>query len=215
MTGVVHFESFLAAAVLLTLTPGNDTIFILSKSIAQGRRAGIVSALGIGLGCAFHTMLAAFGLSVVIAESMMIFNALKFAGAAYIFFVAYKMMRNKAGLPGAMASGSGPGAPSGYRDLFRDAFLTNALNPKVAIFFLAFIPQFVAPEARGSSVPFLILGGTFLTTGTLWCIVLALFSSHISSKLKNNDRAAETINKVCGAALVALGIRVALTEMTL
>ncbi|MDR1977624.1 MAG: LysE family translocator, partial [Synergistaceae bacterium] len=101
-----------------------------------------------------------------------------------------------------------------YRELFRDAFLTNVLNPKVAIFFLAFIPQFVAPEARGSFAPFLILGGTFITTGTFWCVILALFSSHIFSKLKNNGKMSEAINKICGAALVALGIKVALAEMS-
>ena len=185
MTGINHFETFLMAGVLLNLTPGNDTIFILTKSIGQGRKAGIISALGVGTGCLVHTTLAAFGLSVIISKSILLFNIIKYAGAAYLLFVGYKMLTDKTRLnTGDIAMTK----RTDYLKIYRDGIFTNVLNPKVALFFIAFLPQFIDPTIKNAVLPFLILGITFITTGTIWCLTLATFASGIFAKLKENKK---------------------------
>ena len=209
MTGIVHFETFLLAGILLNLTPGNDTIFILVKSIGQGKKAGIVSALGIATGGIGHTTLAAFGLSVIIAKSILLFNIIKYLGAAYLLYMGYQMLTNKTPLN---TDESIETRSADYLKIYRDGFLTNILNPKVALFFIAFLPQFIDPTYRHTVVPFLLLGATFITTGTIWCMILALFASGIFAKLKSNRNVSSFINKLCGITLVALGIKIALTD---
>lgn len=210
MPGIIHFETFLAAGILLNLTPGNDTIFILSKSIAQGKKAGIVSALGIGAGCLVHTSLASVGLSLIIARSLLVFEFIKYAGALYLLYMGYRMFTKKAALikDGQATENS----QVNYAKIFRDAMLTNILNPKVALFFIAFLPQFIDPAFRHNVLPFATLGLTFVITGTLWCTLLAIFAAAIFAKLKTNPSASAYINRVCGLMLVALGIKVALTN---
>jgi RhtB (resistance to homoserine/threonine) family protein len=209
MTGIVHFETFLLAGILLNLTPGNDTIFILVKSIGQGEKAGIVSALGIATGSIGHTMLAAFGLSVIIAKSILLFNIIKYLGAAYLLYMGYQMLTNKTPLN---TDGNIETRSADYLKIYRDGFLTNILNPKVALFFIAFLPQFIDPTFRSTVVPFLLLGATFITTGTIWCMILALFASGIFAKLKSNRKVSSFINKLCGITMIGLGIKVALTN---
>jgi RhtB (resistance to homoserine/threonine) family protein len=209
MTGIVHFETFLLAGILLNLTPGNDTIFILVKSIGQGKKAGIVSTLGIATGGIGHTMLAAFGLSVIIAKSILLFNIIKYLGAAYLLYMGYQMLTNKTPLATDEIIES---KSANYRKIYRDGFLTNILNPKVALFFIAFLPQFIDPTFRNTVVPFLLLGATFITTGTIWCIILALFASGIFGRLKSNRMVSALISKLCGITLVGLGIKIALTD---
>jgi threonine/homoserine/homoserine lactone efflux protein len=209
MAEIINFRTFLAAGILLNLTPGNDTVFILSKSMAQGRLAGIVSALGISSGCLIHTAAAAMGLSAVISKSITLFSAVKYAGAAYMLYVGWKMIHDKTGAEAAISPRS---ERARYLEIYRDGLLTNVLNPKVALFFLAFLPQFVAPGTRGAFLPFLILGFVFAATGTIWGFVLVASSSFISERLKNNAAASMAINKLCGAILIGLGIKVALTE---
>lgn len=209
MTGIIHFETFLLTGILLNLTPGNDTIFILSKSIGQGRKAGIVSTLGIGTGNIVHTILAAFGLSLIIAKSIFLFNTIKFIGAGYLIYLGYKMLTDKSQLN---TDGIEPARKVNYWKIFRDGIVTNVLNPKVALFYIAFLPQFIDPSLKSTILPFLLLGTTFITTGTIWCFILAIFASTIFRKLKQNKKVSRFINKVCGTALIGLGIKVALTE---
>lgn len=208
MTGIINFEAFLIAGILLNLTPGNDTIFILAKSIGQGKKAGIVSVLGIATGSVVHTLLAAFGLSLIIAQSIVLFNIIKYAGAAYLIYLGYKMLIDKTQLGAQLLSSN---QRINYWKIYRDAILTNVLNPKVALFFIAFLPQFIDPGTKDTMLPFLILGMTFITTGTIWCLCLAFFASFIFTRLKANPKASSYINKVCGVALIALGIKVAVT----
>lgn len=209
MTGIIHFETFLLTGILLNLTPGNDTVFILSKSIAQGRKAGVVSALGIGTGSIVHTIFAAFGLSLIIAKSILLFNIIKYAGAAYLLYIGYKMLTEKSQLKtdDPLQQNS-----ADYWKIYRDGILTNVLNPKVALFFIAFLPQFIDPNIKNTVLPFLVLGTTFITTGTIWCLILAAFASAIFNKLKTNKKVSAYINKICGLAMVGLGIKVALTD---
>ena len=209
MTGIIHFETFLLTGILLNLTPGNDTIYILTKSIGQGKNAGIVSALGIGTGCLVHTILAAFGLSLIIAQSVLLFNIIKYAGAAYLLYMGYKMLVDSSKLTMNQAIMS---ETIDYWRIYRDGIVTNVLNPKVALFFIAFLPQFIDPNLKNTTIPFLALGTTFVTTGTIWCLILAFFASAFFAKLKNNPKIANYINRICGFALIGLGIKVALTD---
>ena len=208
MTGIINFETFVFAGILLNLTPGNDTIFILTKSIGQGKKAGIVSALGIGAGNIVHTTVAALGLSILIAKSPLLFNIIKYAGAAYLFYVGIRMLMDRSQL----AADTSKSLESNYMTIFRDGIVTNVLNPKVSLFFLAFLPQFIDPSATNTVLPFLLLGFTFVTTGTIWCLTLATFSSAIFSGLKNNRKMSTYINRVCGLTLIGLGVKVALTK---
>jgi RhtB (resistance to homoserine/threonine) family protein len=209
MQGIHHFETFLLTGILLNLTPGNDTIFILTKSMAQGKKAGIVSALGIGTGGMVHIVFAALGLSVIIAKSILLFTIIKYAGAAYLLYMGYKMLtdKSKLSLDGFRANNS-----PNFRRIYCDAIITNVLNPKVALFFIAFLPQFIDSAASNSIWPFLILGTTFIFTGTIWCIILAFFASTIFKRLKDNKKASSYLNKACGITLVGLGVKVALTN---
>ncbi|MBC7509985.1 MAG: LysE family translocator [Ferruginibacter sp.] len=209
MTGIIHFETFLLTGILLNLTPGNDTLFILTKSLGQGKKAGIISALGIGTGSIVHTILAAFGLSVIIAKSILVFNIIKYAGAAYLLYIGYKMLTDKRELN----TGDVTERKSvDYLKIYRAAIITNILNPKVALFFIAFLPQFIDPTLNNTIVPFLILGITFITTGMIWCLILATFASAIFIRLKHNKKVSGYISKICGLTLIALGVKVALTH---
>jgi RhtB (resistance to homoserine/threonine) family protein len=208
MTGIIHFETFLIAGILLNLTPGNDTIFILSRSIAQGKKAGIMSVLGIATGSLVHTTLAALGLSVIIAKSIVAFNIIKYAGAAYLIYIGYKMLTDRSQLN---TETNMAGKITDLKRIYRDAVITNVLNPKVALFFIAFLPQFIDPAFKNTILPFMLLGISFTITGTIWCLILAGFASIISNKLKRNKKLSFYINKTCGAVLIALGIKVAFT----
>jgi len=209
MSGIVNFEAFLISGILLNLTPGNDTIFILTRSIGQGKKAGIVSALGIGTGNIVHTIFAAFGLSLIIAKSILLFNVVKYAGAAYLLYIGYKMLTDKSQLQTRAIESQ---HSVNYWKIYTDGVITNVLNPKVALFFIAFLPQFIAPDARNTILPFLTLGTTFITTGTIWCFILATFSAVIFDKLKAHKEVSLYINKTCGLALIGLGIKVALMD---
>ncbi len=209
MTGIIHFETFLLTGILLNLTPGNDTIFILTKSIGQGKKAGIISALGIGTGSIIHTILAAFGLSIIIAKSILLFNIIKYAGVVYLFYIGFKMLTDKSQLNTDTTTGN---KSTNYLKIYRDGIFTNVLNPKVALFFIAFLPQFIDPTIKNAVLPFITLGITFITTGTIWCLLLATFASSIFARLKNNKKVSTYINKICGIALIGLGVKVALTD---
>ena len=209
MTGITHFETFLLTGILLNLTPGNDTIFILTKSIGQGKKAGIVSALGIGTGSIIHTILAAFGLSIIIAKSILLFNIIKYAGAVYILYIGFKMLTGKKQLNTDITTGN---KSADYFKIYRSGIITNVLNPKVALFFIAFLPQFIDPALKNTVLPFLTLGITFITTGMIWCLILATFAFSIFAKLKENKKVSTYINKICGMALIGLGIKVALID---
>jgi len=209
MTGIIHFETFLVAGILLNLTPGNDTIFILTKSIAQGKKAGILSVLGIATGSLIHTTLAALGLSIIIAKSVLAFTIVKYAGAAYLLYIGFRMLIDRSKFDTTIPTSA---KKINALKIYRDAVLTNVLNPKVAMFFIAFLPQFINPDFQASIIPFMLLGITFTITGTIWCLILANFSSFLFLKLRNNPRFSTWLNKVCGAVLIGLGIKIALTS---
>ena len=205
MFGIHDFGLFLAAGILLNLTPGPDTAYILGRSIAQGREAGIASALGICVGSIFHTCAAALGLSAILATSALAFVAIKLLGGAYLIFLGIKMLldrRKHLSLPTNFRRRTIAAA-------FRQGVFTNILNPKVALFFLAFLPQFIDPASNMKVLAFLALGLTFVTTGTIWCLVLAWFASVFSERLRGNETIEQWLNRAAGALFVFLGLRLA------
>ena len=205
MFGIHDFGLFLAAGILLNLTPGPDTVYILGRSIAQGREAGIASALGICVGSIFHTCAAALGLSAILATSALAFSAIKLLGGAYLIFLGIKMLldrRKYLSLPSNFRRRTTTAA-------FRQGVLTNVLNPKVALFFLAFLPQFIDPASNVKVLAFLTLGFAFVTTGTIWCLVLAWFASVFSERLRTNETIAQWLNRTAGALFIFLGLRLA------
>jgi len=205
MFGIHDFGLFLAAGILLNLTPGPDTAYILGRSIAQGREAGIASALGICVGSIFHTCAAALGLSAILATSALAFVAIKLLGGAYLIFLGIKMLldrRKHLSLPTNFRRRTTAAA-------FRQGVFTNILNPKVALFFLAFLPQFIDPASNMKVWAFLSLGLTFVTTGTIWCLVLAWFASVFSERLRGNETIEQRLNRAAGALFVFLGLRLA------
>ena len=208
MFGIHDFELFLAAGILLNLTPGPDTAYILGRSIAQGRETGIASALGISIGSIFHTCAAALGLSAILATSAFAFSAIKLLGGAYLVFLGIKMLldrRKQLSLPANFRRRTTIAA-------FRQGVLTNILNPKVALFFLAFLPQFIDPASNAKIMAFVTLGLTFVTTGTIWCLILAWFASAFSERLRSNETISQWLNRTAGALFVFLGIRLAMTR---
>lgn len=205
MFGIHDFGLFLAAAIFLNLTPGPDTVYILGRTIAQGREAGIASALGISLGSIFHTCAAALGLTAVLATSALAFGTIKLLGGAYLIFLGIKMIldrRKELSLPSSFRRRTTSAA-------FRQGILTNILNPKVALFFMAFLPQFIDPGSNAKIAAFISLGLTFVTTGTIWCLVLAWFASAFSKRLRTNETISQWLNRTAGALFVFLGVRLA------
>ena len=205
MFGIHDFGLFLAAGILLNLTPGPDTVYILGRSIAQGREAGIASALGICVGSIFHTCAAALGLSAILATSALAFGTIKLIGGTYLIFLGIKMIfdrRKQLSLPSSFRRRTATAA-------FRQGVLTNILNPKVALFFLAFLPQFIDPASNVKVAAFLTLGLTFVTTGTIWCLILAWFASALSERLRTNETITQWLNRTAGALFVFLGLRLA------
>jgi len=205
MFGIHDFGLFLAAGILLNLTPGPDTVYILGRSIAQGREAGIASALGICVGSIFHSCAAALGLSAILATSGVAFAAIKLLGGAYLIFLGIKMLldrRRQLSLPSNFRRRTTIAA-------FRQGVFTNVLNPKVALFFLAFLPQFIDPASKMKVFAFLMLGLTFVTTGTIWCLILAWFASAFSERLRTNETIGQWLNRAAGALFVFLGLRLA------
>jgi len=205
MFGLQHFWLFLSAGILLNLAPGPDTAFILGRTIAGGRRAGIASALGIGVGSVLHTIAAAVGLSAFLATSAWAFTAVKLLGACYLIFLGLKTLLQ----PRITLGRADQSTTVGFGSAFRQGIVTNVLNPKVALFFLAFLPQFIDPAAPAKVPAFLILGSTFVTTGTIWCLFLAWFASAISQRLRKSENLTTWLNQTVGALFIGLGVRLA------
>lgn len=206
--GTENLGVFVAAGLLLNITPGVDMLFIAGRSAAQGTRAGVVAALGIGAGCLAHILGAALGLSVVLATSALAFTVVKYAGAVYLVYL---------GITSFMAIGAGRqveagvAAPLAPARIFRQAMLINALNPKVALFFMALLPQFVSPAASHPSLAFLFLGLVFNVNGTIVNVAFALLSSHLAVRFRQSAVLARLCRTAAAMLFVGLGIRLAMT----
>lgn len=209
MLGIHDFPLFVLSCILLNITPGQDTMYIIGRSVAQGRQAGIMSVLGIMTGVLVHTLLAALGLSVILATSSLAFSIIKYAGAGYLVWMGVGFIMNRtdrSALPDAPSS-----VPNPWK-IFQQGVLTNVLNPKVALFFLSFLPQFVSPQSDLVFVPFMILGLVFFTTGSIWCLFLVYGADWLSTRFRGRPSAGGVLKKVTGALFIGLGIRLALSQ---
>jgi threonine/homoserine/homoserine lactone efflux protein len=209
---------FIAAGLLLNLTPGPDVLYIMTNALRSGGRAGVVAALGIAAGCFVHIFAAALGVSALMAASSMAFSVLKWAGAAYLVYVGLRMLLARApAAPQPVAINSIAARAritwaTGLKRIFFQGFWTNALNPKVALFFLAFVPQFIAPEAANKPLAFLLLGLLFNFNG-LWVNVgWALTAAWMAHRLAAVKAGMHWLERVAGLLFIGFGIRLAFSD---
>ncbi|MDP4150762.1 MAG: LysE family translocator [Bacteroidota bacterium] len=204
-----HFWVFAMASLLLNITPGNDMIFVASRSAGQGTRAGIMSALGIMAGCMVHVLAAVAGLSAIMARSALAFSIVKYIGAGYLIYLGVRALTNRK--PASFGADT-RSERQPYGKVFWQGVWTNVLNPKVALFFLAFLPQFVDIGHGNPQWRILFLGAWFDLGGTLVNILVAILIGRMSHWLRNNPRWFVIQEKITGGVLLALGIKVALTS---
>ncbi|OIP54240.1 MAG: homoserine lactone transporter [Fibrobacteres bacterium CG2_30_45_31] len=203
MYGIENYFGFIIAGLFLNIVPGVDTVYILTRSMTQGRRAGFYSVFGIITGALIHTTLAALGLSIILAKSIIAFNIIKTIGIAYLVYLGIKMLIEKNNLFDNNAQQIGK---PDLLKIYRQGLLTDLLNPKVALFFLSLLPQFINPHYTNGPIPFLILGLTFTTTGTIWCLFLAHSASYVTKTLRNNEKIGKWMQKISGIVFIGLGI---------
>jgi threonine/homoserine/homoserine lactone efflux protein len=198
---------FIVAAALLTVAPGPDIIYVLTRGVAQGRKAGIAAALGFATGCIFHTVLAAVGVAALIRSSPLAFDVVRFAGAAYLVWIGIQAIRHRAAF--AIEGGDETRA---LATIYKQSVLGNMLNPKVTLFFLAFLPQFVNPQAGNVALQMAILGIIFMVQTAIIFGAVAIFAGWIGAWMRARPAIGERLNLVAGFIFIALGIRVALPE---
>jgi threonine/homoserine/homoserine lactone efflux protein len=210
MLGIHDFWLFIISGLLLNVTPGPDMAYIVGRSVQLGWRGGVMAALGISTGCLSHVFAAAIGLSALLMASATAFTAVKWLGAAYLCYVGLTMLLSRA-RPADETAARERGTVALSRVFWQGA-LTNVLNPKVALFFLAFLPQFVDAEAAHKALAFLALGLIFIFNGTLWCVSVAIVAARASGRVKKSGRTMDFVNRGLGALFVYLGARIALAH---
>jgi threonine/homoserine/homoserine lactone efflux protein len=200
------FWIFALASLMLNITPGNDMIYVASRSMGQGVRAGIVSALGVMAGCMVHTIAAAAGLSAIVGKSATAFGLIKFTGALYLIYIGTMSLLNKK--KSSFRDLNNEQLPSD-RKIFIQGLLTNVLNPKVALFFLAFIPQFIDVKNAHPQRQIVFLGIWFNCSGTIVNILVAILFGKMGHRLSKSEKFQRIQQKITGCLLIALGIKVA------
>jgi threonine/homoserine/homoserine lactone efflux protein len=197
------FLAFLIAAFALNLAPGPDMLYVIGRSVGQGRKAGIVSSLGVFVGCWAHILAAAFGIAALLRSSPVAFNVVRYAGAAYLIYLGIKMLAQKTDLSSPQLKAESLDA------IFRQGAITNMLNPKVAIFFLAFLPQFVDARRGNVVLQILLLGLIFNVGGTLVNLAVAYAGGTLGELLRRNQSIARLQRRFTGLIFVGLGLRLA------
>jgi len=205
MTAATLFY-FLCASIALTLAPGPDNIFVMTQGITRGRKPAIIAALGMCSGVSVHTSLAAFGISAVFYSSELVFDVVKYAGAAYLLYLAWKTLKDRSSIqmthPVDLPSAA----------MFRRGFIMNVLNPKVAMFFLAFLPQFVVTGSEHVPLQMLLLGFVFMLQATINMCLIGYFAGSIGSFIMTRPKAARYFEWLTACVFGSLGIRLALME---
>jgi threonine/homoserine/homoserine lactone efflux protein len=198
--------TFLAATLVLNVTPGPDMLYVIARSVGEGRGAGVVSALGISAGTVFHTAAVVLGVSSLLVASPVAYDVLRFAGAAYLAWLGFRALR-----AAPRAEGEPDVEPAGLGAIFRQGVVTNVLNPKVAIFFLAFLPQFVDASRGSATAQLLVLAALFITCGTLVNVVVALLAGRARMAVR---RAVATgvLSRFTGVVFLALALRLAVAR---
>jgi len=209
MFGTHDLWLFVLSALLLNITPGPDTLYILGRSTSLGWRAGATAAFGIGAGALVHISAAALGLSAILAASATAFSVVKYLGAAYLLYVGIALIRSSGETP---ASVPDSGRALSLKNIFWQGFLTNVLNPKVALFFLAFLPQFVAADAPSKPLAFFFLGAIFDVNGTLWNLGVAWSAARITGRLGPGPSVKKWFNRCVGGVFIGVGLRLAFSR---
>ncbi|GFD81070.1 MULTISPECIES: LysE family translocator [Tenacibaculum] len=204
--GIENFIAFLVATILFVLTPGIETVFLINKSISQGRRSGVYTSFGLNTGALVHTLFGALGLSIMVAKSAIFFALIKYLGAAYLIYLGVTKVMSKKGL---IANTNEEQKKNSAKSSFTSGFVTNILNPKVALFFIAFFPQFISPTEIENPVPFIIMGVIYAVMTTIWYLVLTSFAGIFSTKIKENEKIGVRLNKISGVIFVLMGLQIA------
>jgi threonine/homoserine/homoserine lactone efflux protein len=203
MPDLHSFLLFLAAGLALNFTPGPDMLYVAARGASEGRPAGVASALGIGAGTLVHITLVALGLAALLRAVPVAYLVVRVGGAAYLIYLGVRAIRSRGTLVLQRVE------PAPLRMVFRQGVITNVLNPKVALFFLAFLPQFVDPSRGNPVVQIVVLGLVFDVTGTLVNLGVAVGASRAASRLRGASRARDILQKVTGALFIGLGLRLA------
>ena len=204
MTTNVITPVFLLASAAVAISPGPDVLFVLAKGISTGRRSALIAAAGFASGLSVHTTMAVVGLSALLMASAIAFTVVKIAGGAYLVYLGIKAFRS-----GSLVSVPTPGEPVGGGRIFAQAFLMNVLNPKVAIFFLAFLPQFTRRTEGQLSVQLMLLGIAFALVALTIFALVGIFSAAIGAWLRSKPRGLKIFDYVIGSLFIGLGLRLA------
>lgn len=198
---------FMAATLTLNLTPGPDMLYVIARSVGQGRSAGIASAFGIAAGCCLHILAVTFGLASLMQAVPSVYEVVKYTGAAYLMYLGVRALFSH-----QAAHAETPMREAPLSTAFLQGMMTNVLNPKVALFFLAFLPQFVEREAGGVALQLISLGILFNISGTIVNIIVALAASYTGSRFKARVNDSAVFRWLTGGVLIGLGVRLALLE---
>ncbi len=220
MPDIHHLGLFIAAGLLLNLTPGPDVLYIVTHALRSGARAGVVAALGITAGCFVHIFAAALGVSALLAASAAAFTVLKWLGAAYLLYVGASMLLSRRPDTPILIADSDPAtmgsAQKSLKKVLLQGFWTNALNPKVALFFLAFVPQFIAPSAPDKTLAFLLLGALFNFNGLWvnigWAMAATWARQRLGAVRQRLNTATRWLDRVAGVMFIGFGLKLALSD---
>ena len=210
MNGVNNLPLFLASCVALNVMPGPDTIYVVTRSVAQGRRAGLLSSWGLCTGALVHTLAAALGLSALLAASAQAFTRIKYAGALYLMYLGVRTFFERSGPPDLETRQQAPASGS---KIFLQGVVVDLLNPKVALFFLAFLPQFIDQRAPGKFATFVSLGVILILFSLVWEGMLAFGSAKLAGYLAGNSQLAKRMNRLAGTLFFGLGLRLGLEKV--
>lgn len=200
---------FLAAAIAINISPGPDMVYIISRTIAQGRKVGFASSLGVCSGALVHVFAAGFGLSAILATSIFAFSVVKYVGAAYLVYLGIKALRSKGTTFDVPTEKNGITTPW---QAYRQGALVDVLNPKVAIFFMAFLPQFVRPELGHTSIQIIGLGILVILTAVVVEFTIVLIAAQMTNFFRRNQKFSVWLDRVLGSVLIGLAVRLALTK---
>ena len=209
LLGINNLWLFIVSGIVLNVLPGPDSLYIIGRTAMQGFRAGSVAALGVGTGTIFHILMAAFGLSAILATSAAAFTLVKILGAIYLVYVGLSMLFSRSVKETEYPLPSNA-IPLGK--IYYQGFLTNLLNPKVALFFLAFVPQFIDPTAQYKALSFILLGMIFNINGMLWCHLLAFLTAAGSRRMRQNQNITGWLTRLGGTLFAYFGLRLAFTD---
>ncbi|PHR72632.1 MAG: lysine transporter LysE [Arcobacter sp.] len=207
MSAITDIYLFILAGLLLNITPGVDLLYVLNKSIAKGFKAGIVASLGISTGCLFHVVLVVLGLSALLEASPTAFLVVKYIGALYLLYLGITMFLSSKKNTNKKEEDK---SKAQYKKIYYSGILINILNPKVALFFITFLPQFINVDSSEKSMGLLILGLIFIAVATIVSSIIAYVSCNISSKFTYKDSFTKYIKKVVGTLFIGFGIKLAL-----